>query len=182
MMWRRMRFYDAGGAGGDGGGGAGGGDNTPKTLTQEEVDKIIKERLERERKKYADYEDLKKSAEELAKLKDSEKTEVERLKAEAAKIAKERDELSTRIKAQETRSRKVAALEKAGLPVALADRVLGETDEEIGKDVEALKALGLVGSNKGGGGNPPKTGENDPSLEEVGNMSMEQYIKWRESH
>lgn len=181
MMWRRMRFYDAGGAGGEGGGGAGG-EGTPKTLTQEEVDKIIKERLERERKKYADYEDLKKAAEELEKLKDSEKTEVERLKAETAKIAKERDELNARIKAQETRSRKVAALEKAGLPVALADRVLGETDEEIGKDVEALKALGLAGANKGGGGTPPKAGENEPSLEEVGNMSMEQYVKWRESH
>lgn len=181
MFWKRMRFMDAGGAGGDGGGGAGG-ETPPKTFTQEDLDKIVKERLERERKKYADYDDLKKAAEELSKLKDSEKSEVERLKAEAAKIQKERDELNARIKAQEVRGKKAAALEKAGMPAALADRVMGETDEEIAADVEALKKLGVGSQNKGGGGTPPKSGENEPSLEEVGNMSMDQYIKWRESH
>lgn len=177
-----MRLLDAGGPGGEGGNGGSEGNGTAqRTLTQDEVDKIIKERLERERKKYSDYEELKKAAEELAKLRDSEKSEVERLKAEAAKIAKERDELMARIRAQEIRAIKVAALEKAGLPVALADRVLGETEEEIMKDIEALKALGIAGASRGGGGTPPRAGENEPSLEDIGNMSMDQYIKWRQS-
>jgi hypothetical protein len=59
---------DDGGAGGDGGdGGKAGGDEGAKTFTQAELDAKISERLARERdalrKKYADYDDLKKKAE-----------------------------------------------------------------------------------------------------------------------
>lgn len=36
---------------------------TPKTFTQAEVDEIVKERVKRERTKFADYDDLKKQAE-----------------------------------------------------------------------------------------------------------------------
>lgn len=43
-----------------------GGDGvTPKTLTQEEVDRIVVERLAREKAKYADYEEIKRKAETL---------------------------------------------------------------------------------------------------------------------
>lgn len=39
-----------------------------KTLTQAEVDEVVKERLARERKKYADYDDLKAQAEHLKNM------------------------------------------------------------------------------------------------------------------
>ena len=63
------------------------GGNEPQNegkLTQAEVDAIVADRLARERKKYADYSDLKRAAEELAELKKSQMTEVEKLKAELA--------------------------------------------------------------------------------------------------
>lgn len=50
-----------------------------KTFTQDEVNRLIGERVERERSKYKDYSTLKKSAEELAQLKQSQMTETEKL-------------------------------------------------------------------------------------------------------
>ena len=55
-----------------------------KTLTQAEIDAIVEERLAREKKKYADYGDLKKAAAELAELKKSQMSEMEKLKADLA--------------------------------------------------------------------------------------------------
>jgi len=74
-----------------------------KTFTEDEVNEIIKKRLERERKKYegfdeikAEYERLKKAEEER---KQAEMTEVERLQAKLAELEKQR-------KRQKTRNRK----------------------------------------------------------------------------
>jgi len=59
-----------------------------KAFSQEEVDRIIKERLQRERqsaeKKYADYDDLKKAATKLKKIEDANKSEADK-KAELMK-------------------------------------------------------------------------------------------------
>lgn len=50
-----------------------------KTLTQDEVDRLIADRLSRERKKFVDYDALKKKAGEFDKLQDAQKSEVEKL-------------------------------------------------------------------------------------------------------
>lgn len=75
----------------------------PKTFTQDELDKIVAERIARERKKYADYDDLKKKAEEYEKAeaerKKAEMTAQERLeaeKAEAQRKAQEAEEAAQR--------------------------------------------------------------------------------------
>jgi len=60
------------------------GGEPPKTFTQEDLDRIIKERLAREQTRYADYDDLKKAASELKKLKDAELSESEKLRSELA--------------------------------------------------------------------------------------------------
>lgn len=52
-----------------------------KTFTQDELDKVVQEHLERERKKYADYDDLRKSKEKLDELEKSQLSEQEKLKA-----------------------------------------------------------------------------------------------------
>lgn len=82
-----------------------------KTFTQEELDKILADRIARERKKldkYADYEDVKKKADELERLekerKEAEMPEVEKLQARL-------DELQ--IKATEAEETKVKTLEAA---------------------------------------------------------------------
>lgn len=50
-----------------------------KTFTQAELDRMLADRLSRERKKFADYDDLKKKATEFDKMQDAQKSEVEKL-------------------------------------------------------------------------------------------------------
>ena len=57
-----------------------------KTFTQEELEKIIADRLERERRKYKDYDELKKIAEEYKQIKESQMTEQEKLQARLADL------------------------------------------------------------------------------------------------
>lgn len=65
--------------------GAGGG-TEDKTFTQEELDQIVADRLGRERKKYADYDDKTKRLQALESAEEKRKkdtmTEIEKLKAE----------------------------------------------------------------------------------------------------
>jgi hypothetical protein len=96
---------DDGGAGGDGGQGAGdagaagagadgkgkgdGANGQPRSFTQEDVDRVVGERLARERQKYADYDDLKSKAAKLDDLEAANKTELERAIARAEKAEQE---------------------------------------------------------------------------------------------
>lgn len=123
-------------------------------FTQEELDKAIKDRLERERKKYADYEELKKAKEELNALKTSQMSDAEKSKAELAAATKRADEAEAREKVLTATALRGKLLVDAGLPSSLADRVRGDTEEEIKKDIEALKPL-VKASPVGGSGTPP---------------------------
>ena len=120
-----------------------------KTFTQAELDAIVKERLEREKKKFVDYTDLKAKAAkyeeaENAKLKDDEKA-AKRLKDLEDKIAAKEKELADRI----LRDLKRAKIEQAiadgkmvlpqGKTVdSLVKRCLGTTEEEVDSDVVDL--------------------------------------------
>lgn len=66
-----------------------------QAFTQADVDRIIKERLERERTRTADYEDLKKAAQRLKEIEAAQLTETQRLE-------KERDEAKQAAAAAET--------------------------------------------------------------------------------
>ncbi|MCZ7538247.1 MAG: DUF4355 domain-containing protein [Acidimicrobiia bacterium] len=86
----------AAGGGGDGGGArrspttrASGDGGQAQTFTQEHVDRIVKERLARERAKYEDYDDLKKKAEQYDQLQDEQKSELERERAAREKAEAE---------------------------------------------------------------------------------------------
>jgi hypothetical protein len=79
----------------------------PKTFTQEEIDRIVAERLSRQAKKFADYDDLKAQLAELQKAeeerKKAEMTAQERLEAEKAEALKRAQE------AEEARERALTA-------------------------------------------------------------------------
>lgn len=88
----------------------------PKTFTQEELDGILKDRLDRERKKYADYDDKAAKLAELEKAEEERRLaslgEVERAQEEIAKKAQEAEELRQRLAAIEgerEEERKLAA-------------------------------------------------------------------------
>lgn len=106
--------------------------------TQEALDAILKDRLDRQKKTVTDEvrkqyegwispEDAKKTADQIAalngKLSDSEKT-----------IA----DLTAKNSAYEIASVKTKIAHETGLPYELAERLSGNTEEEIRKDAETL--------------------------------------------
>lgn len=95
--------------------------------TQEEFNTAIKERLERERQKYADYEDLKGQVGTLTTERDTYKQQVE-----------DRD---AKIRKYETDSVKTRIAQEKGLPASMASRLTGETEEEITQDADNLAQI-----------------------------------------
>jgi hypothetical protein len=107
-----------------------------KTLTQAEVDKQIEARLARERRKFADYDDLKKKAGQYDKIQESQKTELQK---KEDRIAAQAIELQ-RYKVAEIR---VAAAKAAGLDPDLAEFITAagadEAEEQAKKLAERFK-------------------------------------------
>lgn len=102
-----------------------------KTFTQEELDRIVGERIGRERAKYADYNDLKTAAQKLEELEAANQSDLE-------KVTAERDTFKTQAEqaAAENLRLKVAAAKK--LPAELIDRLKGGTQEEMEADADKL--------------------------------------------
>ena len=119
------------------------GGNEPQNegkLTQAEVDAIVADRLARERKKYANYSELKKASEELAELKKSQMTEVEKLKAELAEkdaLLQSKDQELSSLKLERVKAAKLA---EAGVAAEWIDSVSGTTEEEVAASVTKLAA------------------------------------------
>lgn len=110
------------------------GEFTPIT-SQEAFDAAIAARLQRERtnavKPYADYDAIKKERDDLAA-------------AGATKDA-QLAEAQEKIKRYETGSVKTRIAHEKGLPFEMADRLTGETEEEISADADRLaKIIGGV--------------------------------------
>lgn len=83
-----------------------------KTFTQSELDDLIAKRIERERKKFADYEELKTKATEYeAKLqaqKEAEMTEIEKAQAQAKQFEEQLTTLSAQLEAERTKAQQQA--------------------------------------------------------------------------
>ena len=120
-----------------------------KTIeTQEEFDKIIQKRLEQKERevseRFKDY----LSPEEVAKLKSEFDGKIkaanDSLKAERDKSiehSKVVSELENRAKSAETKWLKGKVAMEKGIPFELADRMIGETEEELLKDAESVSSL-----------------------------------------
>lgn len=116
-------------------------DFTPIT-TQEQFDAAIGERIKRERdtlsKKYADYEDLKTKVTDYEKqIGDLSKT-IEDSDKKYASYDKTLAELQGKVKGYETSSVKMRIAHENGIPFELANRLSGDTEEDIRKDAETL--------------------------------------------
>lgn len=94
------------------------------TFSQEDVNRIVQERLQREREKYSDYDELKTAAERAQELEAEKQTLAERVAEFEAK--EERQKLVSDV-ANDT-----------GVP---ADALRGDTKEELEAHAEVLKAL-----------------------------------------
>lgn len=117
---------------------------TDRSFTQSDVERIVGERLARERGKYADYDDLKAKASQFDELQTSQQSDLERLTSERDTL-KTQSETST---AENMRLR--VALEKK-LPAELIDRLQGSTKDELEADAEELLKLVKPASGFDGG-------------------------------
>ena len=193
-----------GGTGDQGNQGTGG-----KTYSQEEAERIAAQREERARrsalKSYFEQQGY--SQEEVEELlkKDKERREKEKTDLEREKEAREKAE-KEKAKAIETANARIArtefkiAAQAAGVPadrleaaVKLADLSELVPDEKTGEIpanvvksvVEAtLQANPFLKETKappsvGGGGSNPGGGSGNPSIEELGKLSMDEYIRMR---
>jgi glutamate synthase domain-containing protein 3 len=107
-----------------------------KTFTQADVERLLADRLSRERKKFADYDGLKKKAIEFDKLQDAQKSEVEKLN----------DQLATaQVELQGFRVAEIrrTAADAAGLPAKYAKYITAadeaealEQAKELAKDIK----------------------------------------------
>jgi len=100
----------------------------------------VADRLARERKKYANYSELKKASEELAELKKSQMTEVEKLKAELAEkdaLLQSKDQELSSLKLERVKAAKLA---EAGVAAEWIDSVSGTTEEEVAASVTKIAA------------------------------------------
>ena len=109
--------------------------------TQEQLDAIIKSRLDREKAKYSDYDAL---AEKIKNL-ETENTNLKQAITDketsesttASKIA----DLEKDVTAWKDKSLKQQIAMKNGLPFDLADRLQGDTEESLNEDAERLASL-----------------------------------------
>lgn len=109
--------------------------------TQEQLDAIIKSRLDREKAKYSDYDTL---AEKIKNL-ETENTNLKQTitdketseSSTASKIA----DLEKDVTAWKQKSLKQQIAMKNGLPFDLADRLQGDTEESLNEDAERLASL-----------------------------------------
>jgi hypothetical protein len=125
-----------------------------KTYTQADIDRIIGERIAGVKSKYADYEDAKKAAAELAELKAAQMTEVERVKAEAEAARAELEAARAEAKNANTRALRIKVGTEKGLPSPLIDRLTGEDEESIAADADAILSV-MPKPAAPGGSNPP---------------------------
>ena len=70
----------------------GGGEQPDKTFSQQDLDRVVGERLKREREKYADYKDLKAQATKWADHEEAQKTEIQKAQERADKAEAEKDQ------------------------------------------------------------------------------------------
>ena len=111
--------------------------------TQEEFDAMIKDRLARERAKFADYEDIKTQlADANSKIADFEKTIEKNQKAYDDLLAQS-NEKDTKIAGYESDALKTSIAINKKLPLELRKYLQGTTEEELNASADELIASGV---------------------------------------
>jgi hypothetical protein len=131
------------------------------TLTQEEFDAKIAERLRRDRET-KNYEDLAAKANKWEEFERNQKSDFENLQTDFESLQQNYNTAQQQLDQMKVDSLKTEVLTKLELPLDLKDRVKGSTLEEITADAESLKQfVGTKQTQKppvGGGSNPSSGG------------------------
>lgn len=105
--------------------------------TQEELDGIIKERLERERAKYNGF----MSAEDVQKMKDTYEATTKADNEKYSALEKEKEDLIAKVKGYEVGTLKTKVALANNLPIGATDYLKGETEEELTESAKALSSM-----------------------------------------
>lgn len=105
--------------------------------TQEELDRIITERLERERAKYNGF----MSAEDVQKMKDTYEATTKAENEKYSALEKEKEDLMAKVKDYEVGTLKTKVALSNGLPIGVTDYLKGETEEELAESAKALSSM-----------------------------------------
>lgn len=121
--------------------------------TQEDLDKVIKDRLSRERatieKRYSDYDDLKSKVAGFETEKTNYENNLKKKNDEIADLTGKLNSSNSELaKVKKEKMQTSIALE-FGLPAQLSARLSGETEEDIRKDAELLQKLFKDNQQKG---------------------------------
>ncbi len=105
--------------------------------TQEELNGIIESRVKREREKYADYEDLKTQVSGFDETKKTYEQTINELQTKADSV----EELMKKNQQLEINSMKLNIAVKNGLPLEMANRLAGTTEEELNEDATKMASF-----------------------------------------
>lgn len=142
--------------------------NADRTFTQADLDRIVTERLEREREK-SKKEAAKAQADAEAKVLAEQGKYKELYDKQQAELA----EAQALARASEMRLNQREAAMEAKLPLALADRLKGETKEEMVADAKAILATlpkpeaPNINAGNGAGGAPGQGGMSDAEKKRI---------------
>ena len=106
-----------------------------KTFTQAELDAVVKDRLKREREKYADFDALKAKAAKLDELEAANKSELEKATEKAAALQAQLDGIK---KAEKLREMRTKIATENNVPIEL---LTGATEEECQTQADKVKEM-----------------------------------------
>lgn len=109
--------------------------------TQEQLDAIIKSRLDREKAKYSDYDALAEKIKNLETENTSLKQAITDKETSESTTASKIADLEKDVTAWKNKSLKQQIAMKNGLPFDLADRLQGDSEESLNEDAERLASL-----------------------------------------
>jgi hypothetical protein len=138
-----------------------------KKFSQTDVDEIVKDRLAREKAKYADYDQIK------AELEATRASHAE-LKAENTALKADLADRDGKLRDSETRAMKAEIAKAAGLPEGLADRLQGTTPEELEADAKRLAEAMGPGPAVGAGTAPPVEAKRPLTRADIKKMTPEE--------
>lgn len=117
-----------------------GNEQQTKTFTQEEVNAIVADRLDRERKKYDGFDELKAKAAKLDEIEEANKSELQKANEKAQALEAE---LNGYKKANEIRTLREQVANETGVP---ANLLSGEDEESCKAQAEAIKTYASKGN------------------------------------
>ena len=150
-----------------------------KKFSAQDVNKLVQKRLDRQKAKFADYDQLR---DEHAAM----KAELAKLKKAAASSSDDTEGRGKKKRAGDADGSegrrgalraKIRAAKKAGLPASMATRLKGSDDESLLRDAEKLKKSLGPGPKVGTGTNPPKGAKRPLTRADVKKMSPDEIIK-----